>query len=510
LTTTTPDLRSVDLRHPAAPAPREAPALRRINPFSARITVLLLTLTALGIRLIIVRGFWLDEATQGYDSRLSYGAMLKALGHDNHPPLDYSITWLVAHTLGSTQTDLRLPAILFGTLTIPVLYLAGKALYHERVGVLAAAFGTFGALAVWYSQEARMYSLFMLLATVTIWAQSRILSRDQKRFWLLWAAAGAAMIWTQWFAGLAVGVEILYFVVVLAGRRHDPARRRQLTHLGVAVAGIVVTCAPGIPLLLTQFRNNQATGLGFGSHAAAGSTGGASPYGVFNNLIWALWGYHSNGVVAGVVAIWPLGILAVLLLLGRGRHRSNRLLLSLIVVPMAIVLVASAKAAPSRSLFEIRYFIEAVPALYLLLAGLACNMAASVRARRVFASVLLASLVAGLLLQQTDSHNPRLYGYAAAFKQISSVARPGDEILYAPSYLNVDVRYFEPTMHTAPVTAKVPDLPASARVFVVGSFNFSGAASASTQARQLLQRLERTRHLDEVYQAPNVIVWELS
>jgi uncharacterized membrane protein len=507
LTTLIRDPRFVD---PTTVPAETTPALRRINPFSTRVSVLLLTLTALGVRLIIVRGFWLDEATQGYDSRLTYGAMLRALTHDNHPPLDYTITWAVAHTLGSTQTDLRLPSILFGTLMIPMLYLAGRSLYHERAGLLAATFGTFGALAVWYSQEARMYSLFMLLATVTIWAMSRGLAREQKRYWALWALASATMIWTQWFASLAVGAEIVYLLVVVSGRRHDPSRRRQLTQLGVAVAGIVAACAPGIPLLVTQYRNNQATGLGFGAHAAAGSTGGISPYGVFNNLIWALWGYHSNGVIAGAVAVWPLGILVVLLLLGRGRHRSNRLLLAVIVVPMAIVFVASAKTAPSRSLFEVRYFIEAVPALYLLLAGLACNIAASVRARRVFASLLLVSLVTGLVLQQTDSHDPRLYGYDAAFTQISRAARPGDEILYAPSYLNVDVEYFEPGMRSAPVTASVPTLPLTSRLFVVGSFAFSGAASASTQTKRLLAELEQTRHLDEVFEAPNVVVWELS
>jgi 4-amino-4-deoxy-L-arabinose transferase-like glycosyltransferase len=436
--------------------------------------------------------------------------MLHTLTYDNHPPLEYSILWAVAHTIGSTETDLRLPSILFGTLMIPMLYLAGRALYDERVGILAAMFGTVGPISVWYSQEARMYALFMLLATVTIWAQARVLSEGQKRHWLIWAAAAAAMIWTQWFALLAVGAETIYFAFVLAGRPSGPPRRQQVGFLVVAVAACGAACAPGIHLLLTQFRNNQASGLGFGSYGTAGGSGGVSPYTLFNNTVWDLWGYHSYGVIAGIVAVWPLLLLGTLCVLGRRRHRSNRQLLALIVIPVVIVYVASGKASPDRSLFEIRYFIEAVPAAYLLLAGLAYHMTPSPRARKLFTGILLVSLVAGLVLQQTDTRNPRLYGYDAAFRQISSVARTGDEILCAPTYLTTDVRYFEPHMKVAPVGKSVPDLPASAQIFVVGSFDFAGGAAVNTSAQRIIAELSRTRDVIEIFQAPNVTVWEFS
>jgi hypothetical protein len=357
-----------------------------------------------------------------------------------------------------------------------------------------------------------MYGLFMLLATVTIWAQCRILQTDRRRYWAIWAAASVAMIWNQWFAALAVGAETLFFAwIFFSDRRRRPWRRPSL-HLGVSVLGITATCAPILPLLYTQYQNNNANGLGFSSPGTAGATAGFSPYGIFNNLVWALFGYHSNGVVAALVAVWPLGILGVLLVLGRSRatSRANRQLLTLAFVPMAIVFLASSQVAPSRSLFEVRYFIEAVPALYLLLAGAAWTLTPTARARQVFSAVILIGLSVGLVMQQTDSANPRLYGYDAAFAQISSVARPGAEILFSPAYLNVDVAYFEPHMHEEPATTTVPKLPAKDQVFVVGSFNFTGVAQSDAQTKGLVRTLERTRHLDATFQAPNITVWEFS
>jgi uncharacterized membrane protein len=471
---------------------------------------MLLTIFGLGLRLYIVRGFWLDEATSGFDSRLSYGGMLRYLEHDNHPPLEYSILWAVAHTIGSTQTELRLPSVLFGTLMIPMLYLAGRALYRPQVGVVAAAFGTVGALAVWYSQEARMYSLFMLLATVTIWAQSRALTTDKKRYWLAWAAASTGLLWDQWFSSLAILTEVVFFLSIIVMDRHRRPLRRPLLHLTVSVTAVLATLAPILPLLYAQYLNNQATGLGFSSSGSKGIGAALSPYGIFNNLVWATFGYHTNGVIAALVAIWPLGILGVLVVLGRGRStkRSNRQLLSVALVPMGLIFVGSAMTSQNRSLFEVRYFIELVPALFLLLAGAAWHLTLNVRARRAFIGGTIAMLSLGLILQQSDGDNPRLYGYTAAIDQINATARPGAILLYAPAYLNVDIGYLDPTIRSMPVTETVPQVALSKQIYIFGSFNFSGVKTGPTY--RLISELSRSRHLNAIFHAPNVVVWEFS
>jgi uncharacterized membrane protein len=494
---------------PLAAAPEPTRTTPRSQPWNPTTIVCLLTLFGLGIRLYIVRGFWLDEATSGFDSRLSYGGMLRYLEHDNHPPLEYSILWGMAHTVGSSQTDLRLPSIAFGTLMIPMLYVAGRALYRRQVGLIAAAFGAVSPLAVWYSQEARMYALFMLLVTVTIWAQCRALQTDRRRYWLAWAAASTGLLWDQWFSALALATQVIFFLVVILLDRRQRPWRRPILHLGISVAAVLLTLAPILPLLYIQYRNNQATGLGFGGNGANLGTA-LSPYGIFNNLVWATFGYHSNGIIAALVAIWPLGILAVLVVLGRNRvsRRSNRQLLALAVAPMTLVFLASGLTSQNRSLFEVRYFIELVPALLLLLAGAMWQLPSSRGARNVIVGITLGLLTAALVLQQSDRDNPRLYGYTAAIEQINSVARPGAVILYAPKYLNVDVEYLDPRMRSMPATETPPPIALSKQIFVFGSFNFSGVSPESTD--KLLSRLEQSRHLNAVFKGPNIVVWEFS
>ena len=102
--------------------------------------------------------------------------------------------------------------------------------------------------------------------------------------------------------------------------------------------------------------------------AGAGSStlgGTISIYAVGANLIWAVLGYHADGAMVQIAALWPLLMLLALVMLGRGRSGPSVLLLALVVVPMAALFVVGSL---KRDLFELRYFSGAVPAMLLLAA----------------------------------------------------------------------------------------------------------------------------------------------
>jgi mannosyltransferase len=59
---------------------------------------------------------------------------------------------------------LRLPSALAGWLCIPAIYLLGKRLYSGREGLMAALFVAVLWAPIYYSQEARPYSMLILLS----------------------------------------------------------------------------------------------------------------------------------------------------------------------------------------------------------------------------------------------------------------------------------------------------------------------------------------------------------
>ena len=147
-----------------------------------------------------------------------------------------------------------------------------------------------------------------------------------------------------------------------------------------------------------------------------------------------------------IAAFWPLLMLLALLLLGRGRSGSSVLLLGLVVVPMAaLFLVGSMK----RDLFELRYFSGAVPAMLLLGARLVTSTTRRRLAAGVAAGALTAAMFVGLVDQQLNGANPRLYDFQGALDRIDERRADGDVLLYEPSYLADVIEYYAPDVDGA-------------------------------------------------------------
>lgn len=154
--------------------------------------VLAVTLIALLLRLhgLTATSLWVDE---GYTLEVVLapaGMFWQRVLADTHPPLQYLLLRGWVQLFGSGEFALRSLGVVFGTLTVPVLFLIGRALAGPAVGLLAAALLALSSLHIQYSTEVRLYALFGLLAAVAMWGALRYaLSPDDARAVRLGAAA---------------------------------------------------------------------------------------------------------------------------------------------------------------------------------------------------------------------------------------------------------------------------------------------------------------------------------
>ncbi len=99
----------------------------------------------------------------------------------------------------------RIPLLVFGTLTIPATFVLGRNVGGTRVGLFTAACSAFAFPLIDYSQEARAYSLLVLLTTLSAAGACGIFGREktERAGWtgLFWTA-GILSIYTHpvgWF-----------------------------------------------------------------------------------------------------------------------------------------------------------------------------------------------------------------------------------------------------------------------------------------------------------------------
>jgi O-antigen/teichoic acid export membrane protein len=476
--------------------------------------VALLTVAALGLRLLVTRGLWLDEATTWYQSALpSLGAMLADIrATDVHPPLHHVIVWFAVRVFGDGELGLRLPSIAAGVVLVPALYGTARELWDRRTGLIAASLGAAAPILVWYSQEARMYSLLLLFGVLAAWAQARALRTGSALAWGAYAVSAAAVIYTQYFGVfLVVALQLAVLPGILRRRRELGGSNAPVIGYAASTALIAALLLPLVPFALDQFGANEAAGRGFQAPAQAGGDVAGdgdeiSAYAAITNLVWALWGYHAGGTMASIGALWPLGLLLVLLLLGRGGSPPSRVVAAAAIVPPALLtLVATQKAL----LFELRYALPAVPFLVLLAARAIASWPRGRTASIVVAGAATVILLGGLADQQLNGTNPRSYDFEGALADVSSRADSGDVLLYQPTYLNNVVEYYEPGLDARALdTERLPAIRPGRRVYVLGSF--LNEPRHESPVREALRRLERRAKLTDRTSRSQVRVWEFS
>jgi uncharacterized membrane protein len=501
-------------RLPAAPPrrePRYASGWRARRPW---LIVAGLVLLGLAIRLAFMRSIWVDEAISIHQAHMSLGGMIDNLrATDRHPPLHYLILWLTVRLFGDGELATRGPSIIASAALIPAMFVTGRELFDRRTGLVAAGFVTIAPLVVWYGQEARMYALFMLLGTVALWAQVKVLRDGRNRYWVAYAAATIAMLYTHYFAAIPIAIQQIVFAVAAWKRAQAGLPiRRLMTGVWITWIALLVAAAPLASFAHEQFSHSQAAGMGFGGAPSAAAPlsipgSSASLYAILSNFVWAIWGYHTNSTILRIAALWPLLMLVSLALMGQRRSASTRVVLALALGPIVTLLFIG---LVKRDLFEVRYFIAAVPMLLLLLARAVAGGPRRRLPAIVATAVLSLTLLVGLADQQLNPNNPRAFDFRGALAQIRQEARPGDTVVYAPDYLRDVVGYYSPGVRTEALSdATLHGMPKHGHVFLLASFlDDPGIAAQVGTGRYDLGR--KPHKLIRTITRDRIRIWEYS
>jgi mannosyltransferase len=342
-----------------------------------------------------------------------FGDAMDAVGYsESAPPLYYALAWLWTQVTGTGEYGLRSFSALAGVATVPVAYWIGDALRGRRTGIAAAALVAVNPMLVWYSQEARAYSLFVLLTALSFLYFLR--AARGRREVALWGVFSALALATHYFAVFPVAVEALW----LARRR----RRRALPGLAI-VAGVGLLLAP---LALHQMSSGHAEWIG--NHTLGNrlwGTGMAFLLGETGEVV----ARPERPLLVLVPALLALAALGLVLLCGDRDERRAA------AVPVLIAALAVATPVAIGLLDESKDFVLArnlMPALVPLLAPLAVGFTLR-RARRLGAALGAALVAYSLAFSVWASVSPSLQrpGWKAVADALGEPRQPRAMVTWA-------------------------------------------------------------------------------
>ena len=449
------------------------PVSREIHASTLLAAVGLLTIAGAAIRLATTRGLSLDEMTAADQAHLSFGALIARLADaSGYPPLHPVLEWITLREIGGSDLALRLPSLIAGVALIPVIAWLAREVFDRRTAVVAALFATVMPILVWYSQEARDYALLALFATLALCGAARIVKRGAPSDWALYTVAAALAVWSDWFGILTVlTTQVGLLVVCLRRRRAREPSRRFVVGWVASTAGLA--CQFGaLGVLAFSQAHHGALGVAGATNVGASAV---SFYSVVSNVSWALFGFQPAGVTQVLSAVWPLAMLACLLMVGRGVSVPASALLACAIVPLVALLVLGI-AFPGT--FDVRYFVASVPPVVVLMARATTNWPRGAPARVAVVATVFVVLTGALVNQQLNPHNPRRYDYHQAFAQVKADANPGTRVLLEPAALGSVLRRYAPGVHGRGLTTRLPTRAQARTVILVISFANRGRVRA--------------------------------
>lgn len=157
---------------------------------------------------------WLDEtftgalAAEPTFERVVRQSLLEANG-----PLYIFLMHFWSAAFGLSNTALRFPSVVFGMLAPLVALVPAKGIGRDT-RLIWCALVALWIPGIWYSQEARCYSLLLFLTMSCTVAYVRLLAVPDLRRAMIWCGLGALAILTHYHALLLIGLQGLAYLAV--------------------------------------------------------------------------------------------------------------------------------------------------------------------------------------------------------------------------------------------------------------------------------------------------------
>jgi mannosyltransferase len=363
---------------------------------------------ALRLHSLAAKSFWFDEGVSVAIARLDWYNFARILWRrEANMSLYYLFLrgWL---HFGDSEFFVRLLSVVFAVASIPVVYLLGRRFFDSRIGLFAAALLATNAYYVQYSQDARSYSLMVLLCTLSSFYFLQALKEPSRRNRAGYILVSVLAVYAQFFSLLLLAAQ--WLSLRMLDRNQSPRQNkndwRWIALLVAPIVAFVGTTGTG-PLRWVQRPSLKDLWV-FGLHLTG------------NGGTLLLLGC-AGACIAAVAPVWTtLRIETV-----SWESWRYRVLLCWLLFPPFLTLALSLV----KPLFVPRYFIFCLPALALLVASGLTRLRSNWLIGTALSLMLILSLrgTAAYYKQDLDIQRD---DWRAATKYLLGHAEPGDALLF--------------------------------------------------------------------------------
>lgn len=238
-----------------------------------------------------------DEPFSVYHAQMNIPSIISILSQGNNPPLYEIILHVWISFFGISELSVRFPSLIFNSITLGFLYKIGRKFLNQRIALVASIVFIFSNYQIYFSHEARVYSLLGMLTSISMYLFMRIMSEDEKKsspftaykanysFYslLILPVVNTLIIYAHYFGFFVIATQYIFALFHLSFFKRN--WKRLLLSIGI----MILLYAPNIPTVIHRFI------------ASYGETWVKPPQGIESiyNMLWAF----SNAPIVAVVVI---------------------------------------------------------------------------------------------------------------------------------------------------------------------------------------------------------------
>jgi uncharacterized membrane protein len=375
-------------------------------------TIWYIILLALVLRILSLnQSFWLDEATSVLVARnYTIGAIIKefSLG-DFHPPLYYVLLKLWANVFGFGEIGLRSLSVVASLASIYLIYLIGIKIKDRSLGITASLLLATSSLFIYYSQEARMYSLSTLFVVFSVYFYLKIL-KDKPRTLnkAIFSLSLVLIFLTDYLSILIIAAYIVFpFLDNLK------LKNKRLKAVGIALMPLVVTFIFWWPIFSEQLQS------GIGVRTSASNWWKILGKTSFKNILLIPVKFSLGRISFENKTVYTLISASVLLFFGyfltKAKYSKYKVIWLWLILPVLIGVVLGL-FVPVLSYFR---FLFVLPAFYILLAIGLINTADKYFLPIFMTFLFINFLTSGVYLSETKFQREDWRGFSNFVKEES-------------------------------------------------------------------------------------------
>lgn len=366
---------------------------------------------------------WLDEGFTYRRAYVSLPVLIADLKVQTQGIAYYVIERGWCRVFGTSEFALRFPSVIFGTLSVLALYLLAVRFFSRSMASLAALILAVNPFAVFYSQDARPYALFLLAALASLEFFALLLEEWNRRRVAGYLLFTVLALYTHPFAPFLLVAQFAG-LLIFRGDESRPEARRNIWQW---IALFTVTFVLLIPqlLLVSDSIGKKLSGTGPGSWI---------PLPSILKLLGTFQHYFMTPYLAATAA---LTILVGLLLGWRCEMSSRRALWFLVAIGLSFTALPWLLSRLISPIYIDRYTIPAVAAVALLLAWSLRMLPAWGRA--LASAVLLLFTVHAFYLYHTGLDKDP---WREAANEVAKRVRAGDRVLLVKHYTRDAFGYY--------------------------------------------------------------------